>query len=105
MAVEKWRGRDRRRFQAADVNAIGPVERRPHGRVVGDREGRREVRVRGAEGFVFLAHPEEAAVMAVLAVTGRALALLDDGLDRLVGALEIGDDGKARQRGVAGADL
>ena len=83
-------------FSPAVLDHFIFLERPPHDRIVRHREGRREQRVRREELAVFAPHRLEAVVVAVLAVAGRALALLDDCFDGVFGALQVGDDRHSR---------
>ena len=96
---------DPRRLGTVDVDAVMRVERRPHGRVMRHREGRGEGGIGGEELVIFPPDVEEAIVVAVCAVAGRPLALLDDRLDRGLGAREVCDHHEAGQRGVGGPEL
>src|SRR3954471_10218440 len=69
------------------------------------RKGRLERRIAGEEVVVLAADAQEAAEVAVLAVRGRALALFDDRLDRILGALEIAHLRQPGQHELGWSDL
>ena len=78
--------------EVIDIDAMLDVEdRAAHDRIVGDGEGGLEARVGRGHFLELAADGEEAVVVAIVAVAGRAFALVDDGVDGAVGAGEVGE--------------
>jgi len=100
-----WMPEGMRGLLVLDEDALMRVERRAEHRIVRDREGGHEVGARAEEAVIVVAHREEAAVMAVVAMRGGALALLDDRVDCRLGRGEVGDGAHALERDVVGAEL